>query len=645
MKYFFTLLLLLTLWSAGAQKTDSLIALLPGHEGKEKLTLYRSILGHYITGTYKPDLKYYLEAVQEARTQGDRDFEGMFEMYGAIIYDELGDFDSALLCGRRALRLMNETNNVLWASGMARTMAQINSGLLQYDSALHYALMAVEYHYRQELNPGRYQAFATVALTYEHMKNVPKAIEWNQRLLQLAVENGEDFYVSLAHDYMGNVYDISGQLDSALYHKRMAMATSGDSEEHIRIIGNLGNTFLKQGQLDSARYYTEMAYGMLQDENLPYWLRSREGPRLTINLGAILYRQGSDAAAHAYLKEGLQKAIDASFNEKIMEAHYWLYELTKRQGKHQQALGHFEAYQLLQDSAQNIERKKEMERLTVVYETEKKEQQMKVLKAETEVSQLQVARTQNLLVGIVVVAVLLLMGIVLYNSRMRYKLKAQLAEEREQLQKTRFRAVIEAEENERKRIARELHDGLGQLLSTARITISSLDEEETNKKVQNSMKLIDHAVQEVRSISHNMMPNALVALGIEAALDDLVHTLNQAGKLRINFTKNTGLHLDETRSISVYRVVQEVLNNAIRYSGASEITIALEATTAGYQLSISDNGQGFDTAAIAESKGIGWKNIHSRMELIDGQVQVFSRKGEGTTVRLGFGVRSRQEVG
>lgn len=645
MKHFFTFALVLTLWTAEAQKTDSLIAQLPSQEGKEKLALYRSILGHYITGTAKPELKYYLEAVQEARAQGDRDFEGMFEMYGAIIYDELGDFDSALICGRQALRLMDKTGNVLWASGMARTMSQINGGLLQYDSALHYALMAVEYHYRQELNPGRYQAFATVAYTYEQMENAPKAIEWNQRLLQLATENGEDFYVSLAHDYLGNVYDITGQLDSALYHKRMAVATSADSEEHIRIVGNLGNTFLKLGQLDSARFYTEMAYSMLQDTNLPYWLRSREGPRLTINLGAILYRQGNYAAAQAYLKEGLQKAIATTFNEKIMEAHFWLYELAKRQGQHERALGHFEAYQLLQDSAQNVERQKEMERLTVVYETEKKEQQMKVLKAETEVSQLQVARTQNLLVGIVIVGVLFIGGIVLYSSRMRYKLKAQLAEEREHLQKTRFRAVIEAEENERKRIARELHDGLGQLLSTARITISSLDEEETNRKVQNSVRLIDSAVQEVRSISHNMMPNALVALGIEAAIDDLVHTLNQSGKLRINFVKKTGLHLDETRSISVYRVVQEVLNNAIRYSGASEITITLETTTAGYQLSISDNGQGFDTATIAESKGIGWKNIHSRMELIDGQVQVFSRKGEGTTVRLGFDGSSRQQVG
>lgn len=209
-----------------------------------------------------------------------------------------------------------------------------------------------------------------------------------------------------------------------------------------------------------------------------------------------------------------------------------------------------------------------------------------------------------------------------------------MAEEKERLQKDRFRVVLDTEDKERKRIARELHDGLGQMLSTVRLLVSDMDETNTQPKVVRSLKALDTTIDEVRNISHNMMPIQLINSGLKAALEELVDTINSTNKLSIKFKMESYLSLDESVSIAVFRAVQEIISNSIKYSEASEIKFSILSEGEILKVMVTDNGKGFDTKLISESKGIGWSNVYARMELIGGHVSIFSKPGEGTTVRL-----------
>ena len=219
-----------------------------------------------------------------------------------------------------------------------------------------------------------------------------------------------------------------------------------------------------------------------------------------------------------------------------------------------------------------------------------------------------------------------------------YKRKLAEKERATQLEKQRFKAVIEAEEKERVRIAKELHDGLGQVLSTAKLNVAGLEgnvDKEDEVLVSNSMSLIDDAVNEVRSISHNMMPVALTSLGLTSALEQLIKKINESGLLVVESKfNNLENRLDSSTEIAVYRVIQEVLNNMIKHSKANKIVVFIEKLSNRLNIQISDNGVGFNTNDIDKSKGIGWKNIFSRVSLLNGNVDVNSSPGKGTNLSV-----------
>ena len=205
-------------------------------------------------------------------------------------------------------------------------------------------------------------------------------------------------------------------------------------------------------------------------------------------------------------------------------------------------------------------------------------------------------------------------------------------------QRKSFRAVIEATEKERKRVAEDLHDGLGQLLSTAKLNLTAIEgveDTEEYKNINTSIAILDEACQEVRHISHNMMPGTLIRLGLVSAVREQARKINESGKILVTVSvSGFENRMDESREIAIYRVMQELLNNAIRYANATDITIRLEQQADGYLFTISDNGQGFDPRVLEKNKGIGWRNIQSRIDLLQGNIDLKTAPGKGTIFNI-----------
>ncbi len=243
-------------------------------------------------------------------------------------------------------------------------------------------------------------------------------------------------------------------------------------------------------------------------------------------------------------------------------------------------------------------------------------------------------KTWYFITGSILFFIIIIFITIRYFTAKKYKLELR---EVQIEQSSRLKAIIETEEKERKRIARELHDGLGQMLSTARLTVSGLEEsenEEDKSRIRKSLKIIDAACEEVRHISHNMMPGALIQMGLIPALDDLVETINASGQLEVDFNTNIKEPIGESVEIAIYRIVQEVCNNIIKHAKAKNIGITIFKNIQIIDIEIKDNGIGFSTELIDKSMGIGWKNIYSRISSLNGTIKVDSVINKGTTIKI-----------
>ncbi|WP_378410497.1 ATP-binding protein [Rhodocytophaga aerolata] len=225
------------------------------------------------------------------------------------------------------------------------------------------------------------------------------------------------------------------------------------------------------------------------------------------------------------------------------------------------------------------------------------------------------------------------------NALLQMREKLQSSQQRELiLNRQRTSALLEGEENERRRISRELHDGIGQLLTAIQFKLNTLDGQE---KVRSEIKaILEETIVEVRRISHNLMPSVLQDFGLEAALKSLCTRTAQASRLKVNFSFDThpdSPPLSQEVSISLYRITQESIHNAVKYAQATQLDIIVDCEPDQVQLRIRDNGIGFDWEAYQqrtthETHGIG--NMRERTYLLGGTFGLNTRAGAGTTITV-----------
>lgn len=206
-------------------------------------------------------------------------------------------------------------------------------------------------------------------------------------------------------------------------------------------------------------------------------------------------------------------------------------------------------------------------------------------------------------------------------------------------------AVLKGEEQERTRLARDLHDGLGGMLSGIKYSFSTMKENlimtpENHQAFERSMEMLDSSIKEMRRVAHNMMPESLVRFGLDAALKDYCSDITQSGALNVNYQSINmeGSKLDQTISIAIYRVVQELLNNAIKHAKARSAIVQVTLTGDKLDVTVEDDGVGFDTTILERSRGAGWGNIQSRVEFLRGTLELRSDKANGTSVHINIRV-------
>jgi signal transduction histidine kinase len=239
----------------------------------------------------------------------------------------------------------------------------------------------------------------------------------------------------------------------------------------------------------------------------------------------------------------------------------------------------------------------------------------------------------------VLISVMIIVGVVLIRE-LFYSLK-RADTDRLRSEKRVINAIINTEENERKRFAKDLHDGLGPILSTVKMSLSALTDRIKDPSgsviLTNTNHLVNEAISTIKDISNNLSPHVLSNFGLASAISAFTTKINQTKAVEIDFKSNMeGQRLDNEKEVVIYRAVCELINNSILHSGASRIEIELNKHEKFITLQFYDNGRGFDTSSLSkeDTKGTGLSNIETRVKTVEGVFILESTPGKGTSALI-----------
>lgn len=359
-------------------------------------------------------------------------------------------------------------------------------------------------------------------------------------------------------------------------------------------------------------------------------------------LGTLAQADGNFVLAEQYMLTGVQIARKFNHLDKLSDLLNELSKISQQLGKGSAAYEALREAYTIRDSTTQQSRLELMAEMQIKFDVAQKDNELKINSLTLQQRTLE----RNWFIGgAAVLGLLSLLIFVGLRQRIRSNKKIAAKDLALQQQQTLqmeqrgklniLQAMIQGQENERSRIAADLHDGLGGLLSSVKSHFNSLNHtDKTAPLFQKTNVLIDDACVEVRRISHNMMPRALSLSGLPDALEDLVQSLEKEGIQCTLELHGMEQPLAHTTSVTVYRILQELTTNVVKHAEAQHLLIQLLRSEDMLTIIVEDDGQGFEHATALEKNGIGLSSITSRVSFLKGNITWDAVPGQGTSVMI-----------
>lgn len=565
-----------------------------------------------------------LSKVIDSKTLNDKQqLEAYVRLAGSLATK---DFDKCIERSNEGLRLAAQLKDSVAIGQLYNILGEASYFKGSYDVAAKHMYDAVRILEPRNLAMAAL-AFNNLAKLYRKIKELDKSIANYDRAMELYSSINDSAGVQMIWNESGVPFEYMGNYDEALrrYNKSLEIARARkDLQGEGYALSNIAGAFMLQQKYDEAVSYMDQCLTIRKEMKDTFALA------LTYSdLGSLFIAMGDLEKAKASIELSNQLAIHLKYPGLLATNYQQLSDLHRKQGEFELALEYAAKATTMRDSVFNIAKAEQITELNTKYETEKKEQQIALQK-------IALSRKNYIISGIGII--LLLGGFLGFTVHNRNKLKQEtrLQEEILKQQELASRAVLEAEEKERQRIGLDLHDGIGQMMSAAKINLSTflsdieVPNEEERLRIDNIMSLIDESCKEVRAVSHSMMPNALLKAGLASAVREFLNRIDSK-VLEVNlYTEGLDERLNTTIETVLYRVIQESVNNVIKHAAASRLDISIIKDEDGLSATIEDNGKGFDTSDASIRNGIGLKNIETRINYLKGEVNIDSSPGHGT---------------
>lgn len=560
-----------------------------------------------------------------------------FMRFGALM-NANGKTDSALLYFHKALQLRKELKNNAGIAAICQQLSYVYRSLGRKDSAFYFMYEAQRYFDKTNDSVSIASIYVELANLNTTYQNYTQSLKNLQKALPIFIKNNSTALLYQTYIEFGTLYFKQSENKVALYYYLKAKKVNEELENPVYDASNYNYIALcydELGDKTKAIQYFKKSISAYNELEMP-----NELAMLQFNLGNLYIgiRQPDLGITHLEKAKNIAEEINDSYRvsrclELLSDAYAQKDDFLKAYNFHVQ-------YTTLSDSLLNLEKVKQISEMNVLYDTEKKEQQIQLLDATNSAKE---AQRKLLVAGIL--ALLLGIGILTYVFQQRNKLankNAQIAQQKienilnEQEIKT-YDAMIEGQEEERKRIASDLHDRLGSMLSTVKLLFSALDTkidkafDENTKQYTKASSLLDEACVEVRRISHNLSTGMVSSFGLKAALDELSDSINDSKiiecKLLIYGLEN---RLSTNIEVGIYRMIQEIINNILKHAEAKRITIQLNQLEDSISITIEDDGVGFNIEEKRKSGGLGLASIEARAKKLGGMYNVDSSIGRGS---------------
>lgn len=557
----------------------------------------------------------------------------------SFLFEESGRYDEALRSLDSALIFIGRSihpNTAFKKAQILNQLAGVYKNLNQYEKSIEYYQQSIQLF--EELNRPGYliNSLLNTAVLYKELQDYARQERYARKALTIArkTQNKDDFFI--AYTYVAHALSEQDKgKDAKVYIDSAAMYRDDYSQEQqtglLTYYLVRGAIFFQLNQLDSSFQSFKKAYDLSQNKSVFTRYQS------LLQMGNVRRKEKKFDEAEKYLLEALEGINKTGELAQKNIAFQYLADLYEDRGDTKKALEYYKEYKTISDSVASVKNKNWATSLEKKYESEKKEATIK-----WQQKQLENRKRLIYLLGLTALLFAIILLLSFRTYRQKQKLQLQRINELETEKKlSATKAVLKGEEQERTRLAKDLHDGLSGMLSGIKYTLQNMKGNlimtpENQQAFERSIDMLDNSIKEMRRVAHNMMPEVLVRYGLDAALKDYATEINKTGIIKVIYQSMDieDKEIDQTTAITVYRIIQELLNNVIKHAQATEVLVQVFRQMSKLVINVEDNGKGFDVNLSEEKGGMGWKNIRSRVEMLKGSVDIHSAPGKGTSVNL-----------
>lgn len=608
-----------------------------GFAQEEKLSQKEILLKAYFS---KDSSDYYFQ--QAKKISFSKSDSIHYQYFKFFKNDELRNKDSTLYYAENILPFYLKNDSIQNIEYIYERLHYLYKREGVYEKALVYNQKLIDLSEHQN-KLGKTSKYLTDKSTLNHdFENFEEGVAIGKDAFQTALKTKENQKANIiyANNAIAINFDDWDKPDSAIYYHQKNLdliKTQEDSLNYGFVFNNLGNTFLKEKKYQEAKKMIFLALKRNLEKGNSYNLATNY-----TNLATIAYQENKNDLAEEYFEEAKKNSDLSNSIEKIrdvIQQEAWYY---KKVGDFQKALELQEKFYVLKDSVFQEERLAKFSELETKYQTKKKEAELATTRAKLAEKELDLERKNTIIYGSIAFAFIIgLLGYLLYNQQ---KLKNRQLHKEAELKSALIKIETQNKlQEQRLRISRDLHDNIGAQLT---FIISSIDnlqfafpsmEQSISRKLKGISEFTSKTIYELRDTIWAMNKEKISVEDLQARISNFIEKARTASpNTSFNFQFDSELdkqyEFSSVVGMNIYRIIQESVNNALKYADASKIEVHIEKIQQQFKIEIIDNGKGFVLAEVELGNGIN--NIKKRAKEINGEVQFSSIPSKGTNITL-----------
>lgn len=611
-----------------------------------KVWLYIQLGQQYETNDPDSALSLYESALNLSEEL--KYMRGMISYYtnATYVYNLKGMYDTALTLNLKSVELAKAYGN---PERLAVCLGNVGSSytvLDQPEKAIDIFLQIIPLFEKLPKNVNQGVIYENLAVLYNDIGQPTRAISYGEQCLKIFREFNNDYGAASGLNNLALAYISLGEFEKSIKHLKEAQAIATRTNNQLVLMAvllNLSDVNVELGNFVPMKKYSEDALKLARKLNDPL------SESIALRALAMHYFYKNDALeAERYARQSLELALKNNFLKHAGKTYAVLAQIAILTKDFARNTFYYRKSDSIRNVMLNESLAKNIQNVEAKFETQKKEEKIRDLQQEAEIKDLSIKQSK-LFNGVLIGSFLFLL-IIVFLGRQSYQQKKQLLIQQNQVQEARIsqlenekhilagEAVIKGQEEERARLAKDLHDGLGGLLSGVKFSLAHMKSnvilDVDNQLVfERSLDMLDHSITELRRVAHNMMPEVLVRFGLSEALKSYCESLRTSEMFKIDYQSVGNIApIPDKTGIFVFRIAQELLNNVIKHAHASHVLVQLARTDNVLSLTVEDNGNGFNVDNARMTGGAGISSIQSRVDYLKGKLDIQALPGEGTSV-------------